>query len=306
MTRQISEISENSDGVTFRTTSLNPLRPQNAATELENRYLQQFLDGLTDGGEFLERNGHKVFFYMAPLVTNQSCFQCHGSEGTEEEGMRGGISITLPDDDSIPFWTLLFSHLGIGLVGLLVILLVTRKLNDSYSQVQQQAVLDALTQIPNRRSFSEEILREFARSRRGGCPSTLIMCDIDHFKAYNDSYGHVAGDECLKEVAQCLKKSLQRPEDFCARYGGEEFVIILWATSLDGGVTVAERICQSIEKMQIEHKASPTSSVVTASLGVASLSENQAATYENLIKYADSALYQTKDGGRNGVCVFGG
>lgn len=304
MTRQISEIAKDSSGVQFRITSLKPIRPQNQPTQLETHYLHQFEKGFPEGGEFLQENDKTTFFYMAPLHTEKPCLQCHASQGYKEGDIRGGISVTLPYDHPSPLLLIVFSHAGIGLVGIFGITLVTRKLDYSYTVIKQQAVIDALTNIPNRRNFSETIFREFDRSRRGGYPLVLIMCDIDHFKAYNDFYGHFAGDECLKQVAQCIKNSLQRPEDFCARYGGEEFVILLSTTQLDGGRQVADRIRQNIEAMQIPHYKSSTSSVVTVSLGVAALDQHQADTYENLIKRADSALYQAKEEGRNRVCNF--
>jgi diguanylate cyclase (GGDEF)-like protein len=161
-----------------------------------------------------------------------------------------------------------------------------------------------LTGIPNRRSFSESILREFNRSRRSREPLSLIMCDIDQFKAYNDMYGHDKGDDCLRRVAQSLEKSLQRPGDFCARYGGEEFVIILPNTALDGAKYIAEKIRLAIETMKITHEKSYPLQVITLSLGIATSEATKLVSYEELIKQADKALYKAKEKGRNQVASY--
>jgi len=304
MTRQISEIAEKNNGTHFHITSLKPIRPQNQPTEQEAEYLQRFETGLEEDGEFINRNGKTAFFYMAPLRADKACLQCHAKQGYKEGDIRGGISVTIPYEQPLPLVIIALSHLAIALLGLFGIVLVSRKLDDSYAIIQHQAVIDALTEIPNRRSFSESILREFDRSRRGGYPLTLIMCDIDNFKSFNDTHGHAAGDVCLKQVAQGIKNSLHRPGDLCARYGGEEFVVILAATKLSGGMKVAETIRSNIEKMQIAHSASPDSQVVTVSLGVSSLNLERPDTYEELIKRADTALYEAKRAGRNQARAF--
>lgn len=306
MTRQLAEIAQEYNGVQFHITSLKPIRPDNKATELETLYLQRFESGVLEEGKFIVEEGKDFFFYMAPLMTEKACLKCHAKQGYKEGDIRGGISVTLPFDADIPLGIILLSHLTIGGAGLFGLLLVGRKLNDSYNVIKRQAIMDALTGIPNRRSFSESILREFNRSRREKEPLSLVMCDIDNFKAYNDSYGHSAGDKCLTMVAGRIKKSLKRPGDFCARYGGEEFVVILGNTSLTGAMKVAERIRVNIENMDIKHSESPPSNVVTISLGVATLSNSSTDSYEELIKYADEALYHSKEYGRNQVQYYQG
>jgi len=165
-------------------------------------------------------------------------------------------------------------------------------------------VIDSLTGIPNRRSFSENIMREFDRSRRDREPLSVIMGDIDCFKAYNDTYGHSAGDDCLRRVAQELKDSLNRPGDFCARFGGEEFIVILAATRSRGAMNVAERIRRAIEAIGFEHKGNTGADVVTMSLGVSTVIDNNVGSYEELVRQADEALYRAKQGGRNQVCCY--
>jgi diguanylate cyclase (GGDEF)-like protein len=306
MTRQLSEIAGESKGIQFRITSLKPIRPENRATELEAVYLRQFESGLAEGGGMVEKDGQAYYFYMVPLRTEKACLKCHAIQNYREGDIRGGISVTIPFKAEVPVKMMLLSHIGIALLGLFGIGIVSKKLDDSYSLIQQQAVMDALTGIPNRRSFSESILREFDRSRRGGEPLSLVMCDIDSFKIYNDTYGHSAGDVCLRKVAQGIKESLNRPGDICARYGGEEFVVILAGTNLGGAMKVAERIRQAIEAMQIRHDTSPASTVVTISLGVSTMKNNDVVSYEELIKRADEALYHAKRCGRNQVQYYQG
>ena len=139
-------------------------------------------------------------------------------------------------------------------MGLFGIIISVKRLNDAYDKIRNQAVTDALTGIPNRRYFSDTIVKEFARSQRELQPLSLVMCDIDNFKIYNDTYGHSQGDSCLRKVAQAIDGSLGRASDICARYGGEEFVVILPNTTCDGAIKIAEKIRSNIEKTEIEPK----------------------------------------------------
>ncbi|WP_161630009.1 diguanylate cyclase [Desulfogranum mediterraneum] len=301
MTRQIAEIAQEGQGVQFHITSLNPLRPENKATPLEASYLEQFEDGLREGGEMMSRGGRSDFFYMAPLFTEQACLPCHAGQGYRLGDVRGGISITLPFQAETSVTMMIVTHLGMGLLGLVGLGLVGRKLSASYQTIRQQAIMDALTGIPNRRSFSERILMAFDRCCRENEPLSLIMCDIDNFKRYNDTYGHGAGDLCIQQVAQSLQAALKRSGDFCARYGGEEFVVVLVDTEQAGAMTVAERIRSSIEQLQIPHEGVAVGKVVTISLGLATHRDSSARSHEELIRQADQALYRAKALGRNQV-----
>jgi len=211
----------------------------------------------------------------------------------------------LPFSMGMPLSSLSLGHIGIGLIGLVGILVAGRRLSKAYETIERQAVIDALTEIPNRQSFSDTMEREFKRSQRERAPLSIIMCDIDNFKEYNDSYGHSNGDLCLKKVAQAITNSLRRAGDFCARYGGEEFIVILPNTSPDGAMRVAERMRLKVEEMGIAHEKSLPARIVTMSLGVAT-SEDTATlvSLEDLIKDADIALYRAKEQGRNQVQLF--
>ena len=241
---------------------------------------------------------------MAPLKTEKSCLTCHAKQGYKAGDIRGGISVTLPFAMEIPMLSLLLAYLLIGGAGLCGIIILGVKLNRAYEIIKRQSLFDTLTEIPNRRSFSETIVREFSRSQRNQNSLSIIMCDIDNFKAYNDTYGHSNGDICLKKVAQGIKDSLKRPGDFCARYGGEEFIVILPDTALDGAMNIAEAIRLNIEKMGIPHKNSLPEQVVTLSLGVGTSDGTNLLTHEELVNHADMALYKAKDQGRNQVQFF--
>lgn len=161
--------------------------------------------------------------------------------------------------------------------------------------------LDGLTGIANRRYFDEYLEREWKRAIRCGKPLSLIMCDIDYFKAYNDTYGHLNGDECLKKVALALSDTIKRPGDLVARYGGEEFAVVLPETDQHGAVIIAEILRTDVESLKIEHVNSSNSKYVTISLGVAAAIPSMDSSFTELIIAADKALYQAKKEGRNRV-----
>lgn len=171
-------------------------------------------------------------------------------------------------------------------------------------QLEELSHLDGLTSIANRRHFDEVLSKEQGRLHRLGGDLSLIMLDIDFFKAYNDNYGHGTGDECLIQVAKALSGIVKRPTDLLARYGGEEFAVILPDTNLEGALQVAESLHDEINRLNLTHEFSPIADHVTVSLGVANLAtEPASADLEDLLKRADSALYKAKETGRNRVCV---
>ncbi|MCP4692341.1 MAG: diguanylate cyclase [Desulfobacterales bacterium] len=171
-----------------------------------------------------------------------------------------------------------------------------KKIND---ELKRQSTIDGLTHIPNRRRFDECIYNEWKRMARQNQPLSLIMCDVDHFKLYNDHYGHQAGDDCLRVVANAISGQLRRPADVAARYGGEEFAVILPETFEDGACHVAESIREGLLRLQIPHKDSPVHQHVTLSLGVACMTPDAESTIESLIETADKALFKAKGDGRN-------
>lgn len=158
---------------------------------------------------------------------------------------------------------------------------------------------DALTGLYNRRKFNDQYETEWNAALRDSRVISLIMIDIDCFKPYNDKYGHLAGDEALREVAQAIQKNITRPRDCVARYGGEEFICILPETSMNATIHVAEMIRSSVEKLNCVHEYSSASSVITVSIGLTSTVPEKLQCKEELIDLADKALYRAKDEGRN-------
>jgi diguanylate cyclase (GGDEF)-like protein len=176
----------------------------------------------------------------------------------------------------------------------------TLQLEEANAKLQSLSELDALTGIANRRRFEETLAREWRRSVRDGLALSLVMIDIDHFKAFNDAQGHQLGDQCLRRVAHEIRSALTRPGDLLARYGGEEFAAILPSTPLRGAEAVAEVLRSRVEAMATRHPRSPRE-VVTISLGVATASPGRSVSPEALVAAADEALYRAKDAGRNRV-----
>jgi len=161
---------------------------------------------------------------------------------------------------------------------------------------------DALTGVANRRYFNELMVKEWRRSERERSWISFIMADVDHFKAFNDRYGHQAGDDCLSAVAVALSQGLGRPTDVLARYGGEEFVAILPGVNLHGAKIVAQRMLDHVRGLAIPHEGSSTAPYVTISLGVASCIPEPKSSPESLINEADAFLYTAKAKGRNAAC----
>lgn len=178
-----------------------------------------------------------------------------------------------------------------------------RRLETEKDKAQQSAMTDGLTCIPNRRYFDETLDKELFRLKRSGSPLALILIDIDHFKRYNDRYGHVAGDDCLKLVAGAIRSNIGRAPDFTARYGGEEFAVVMPDTDIQGAMIVAERLRKSIESLALPHEESITAPHVTISLGVASVYPETIDSPETLVRLADEALYAAKNSGRNRAVI---
>jgi diguanylate cyclase (GGDEF)-like protein len=170
--------------------------------------------------------------------------------------------------------------------------------------LEQLVSLDGLTGIPNRRRVEEVIRGEWKRAARSGTSLAFMFIDIDFFKLLNDRCGHQAGDSCLRKVAQTLKASLQRQEDFIGRYGGEEFVAVLPNTQSQGAYHVAEVLRRTMEEVQIAHPSSPISDHVTITIGVSvTLPQEETSSPMLLLQFADQALYEGKQSGRNRVVI---
>ena len=179
-----------------------------------------------------------------------------------------------------------------------------QELEKENQQLKNLVNTDSLTEIANRRYFDACMEREWRRLRREFAPLSLIICDIDDFKNFNDTYGHQAGDNCLQQVAKAIEKTLKRPADLAARYGGEEFAVILPNTNANGALKVAEKIRQRIKAIAIPHiNSTGKQKIVTVSLGVACIVPHLKGNPAELFQAADAALYESKERGRDRVTL---
>lgn len=178
---------------------------------------------------------------------------------------------------------------------------LTRKLDAANQELVRISSSDALTGVANRRFFDEAISIEWRRARRHSNSIAMMMCDIDYFKLYNDTYGNQAGDECLRKVAKAIRQHTERPSDIVARYGGEEFAVVLPETTISGALMVAEKIRNAIRELNIQHASSP-GGTVTLSIGLASAAPGFDNPPDDLIQAASKALLHAKHGGRDRIC----
>lgn len=181
---------------------------------------------------------------------------------------------------------------------------IAEKLNFANKQLQKLANSDGLTGLANRRYFDYYFQQEWKRLLREQGLVSLIMCDVDYFKNYNDTYGHQLGDECLRRIATVLKEAIKRPADLAARYGGEEFIILLPNTDLEGAIHLTKEIRSTIKSLDIPHINSHASNCVTVSFGIASTLPNFNNSTQTLIAAADKTLYNAKSSGRNCVAFL--
>jgi diguanylate cyclase (GGDEF)-like protein len=174
-------------------------------------------------------------------------------------------------------------------------------LKTTQSELEKGAYIDALTGIANRRSFDNKMALEMGRLKRDGLPLSLLLIDVDHFKRFNDTYGHQAGDVCLQRIAGALTNETFRSADLAARYGGEEFAVVLPSVDENGARQVANRILERVVKLNVPHSANEGLGVASVSIGLISVVPDEQTTVETMIRAADKALYQAKNSGRNRV-----
>ena len=179
------------------------------------------------------------------------------------------------------------------------------KVQQANRRLELQAATDGLTGVANRRSFNSTLQLEWKRHNRTSAPLSLAMLDVDCFKQYNDQYGHLAGDDCLKAVTKAMQLKLRRPDDFVARYGGEEFAVILPNTDSTGAATVLKKVLSGVRKLEISHPNSKVSrGIVTVSIGSATVIPGDFESPSDLLHRADQALYQAKANGRDQLKLF--
>jgi diguanylate cyclase (GGDEF)-like protein/PAS domain S-box-containing protein len=280
---------------------------ENFSVKRINASLLNFLD-LSE----TEAVGKKCYDLMA-------CSWCNTSECPVTKLLRGKAHIELDiertrkDGVTVPFMFAATPFRGLDgeVIGMVARFrdITERKyaentLKEANERLERLSASDGLTGVANRRCFDQTIQREWTRLQRTKDFLSLIMCDVDFFKLFNDTYGHQGGDDCLKSVAKALQETALRGGDCVARYGGEEFAVIMTATDEKSAVHVAEKIRQAVEKMAIAHSKSSVAPCVTLSLGVATLVPDDQGTPELLIKCADKALYLAKSSGRNRFMVW--
>lgn len=171
-----------------------------------------------------------------------------------------------------------------------------RNLSERLERISQ---IDPLTELYNKRHFNDAFQREWKSAVREGSPVSLLMIDIDHFKRYNDTYGHLQGDECLKAVAAEVRLAAARPRDVAARFGGEEFIVLLPETELVGATQVGEATLSRVRGLALEHSGSEAHRLVTVSVGVSAIRPSEVDSMDALLRQADRALYAAKEAGRN-------
>jgi diguanylate cyclase (GGDEF)-like protein len=181
--------------------------------------------------------------------------------------------------------------------------LANKELDYANHQLRLAVNHDGLTKIANRRRFDEYFEQTWLQALRDQSTLTLILCDIDYFKLFNDTYGHVEGDRCLQQVAETLETVIQRPMDLVARYGGEEFALILPNTNLQGGLVIAEKLLTAIQQLGIAHSSSPVRNYITLSIGISTLQPTPERNAQTLLTAADIALYEAKQLGRARIVV---
>jgi diguanylate cyclase (GGDEF)-like protein len=308
MTREISEYAGKEGLFTSHLTSLTPINPANAPDEFETRALHLFDKGEKEIFEEVDSNNGHYFRYMVPLYVENECIKCHVKEGYKLGEIRGGISVSF---DIREILDLQKTNLAI-IVGLAIFTIaallgffflftlgLTKKISLARQQIEEMAATDALTGLNNRRQVMERFCEEMERAKRLKKDLGCIMIDIDNFKAINDTYGHLAGDKMLREVADVMKKSI-RTYDIAGRYGGEEFLIILPDTDFNETRIFAERIGKNIRTHTPKESDMTTASAVTVSLGIASMVDKDI-SIDNMIKRADDGLYMAKNNGRDRV-----
>lgn len=310
MTREVSEYAKASGIYEFHITSLNLLNPKNKANDVEAEALQLFENGSKEFFREIEKDGKKLFMYMAPLPVEPGCMPCHKHQGYEVGMVRGGVSVLFPIheiEQQLANQNATIVALSVATTGLVIGIILylgsvlRKRLQEARALLEQLATRDPLTGIFNRRRFVEKMEEEFKRAKRTQHSFTCAIFDLDHFKRVNDTFGHQTGDAVLKDFAAIVLKCI-REYDFFARYGGEEFILLLPNTSQEGVVSVLERIRTTVEA---ELKCSPDKAAacstwlnVTASVG-ASAFRSTDSSINDIIHRADSALYEAKEAGRN-------
>ena len=306
ITKMISAMAAEERVFGINITSLTPLNPLNEPDAFEQAALGGFEEGDDEVYKFEKTPSGVLFRYMAPLLTEEACLKCHGEQGYELGGIRGGISISIPADQVLKEITVTRVYISISAIALLALLLslifyiairFIKALDKSEKKLIEQATTDPLTGLLNRREGIRRFQEEISHSIREKLPLSVILIDIDLLKQVNDNFGHQVGDEAIGMVAETLVATL-RDYDIICRYGGEEYLVVLPTTGLAKALEAAERIRKVIEVEVIRTRAGKEINL-TVSSGVSSLQPTD--SLDSLVYRADNALYIAKEEGRNQV-----
>ncbi|MGD1700365.1 diguanylate cyclase domain-containing protein [Dapis sp. BLCC M229] len=324
-------LSDKSEGILFRLYSNYPFPNRQLTGGPQDKFEWDALTYLKEHPEASfyrkEQFGDRLSFrYTEAVLMEPSCVACHNTLRSSPRKdwkvgqVRGIVEITQPVDnltliaeDGLKIiYTVLMTIIALAISGLILVIGRFRAINQELEQkvlertaaLNHLATIDELTQLLNRRHFNLLLQQEWQRMQRQQQPLSLILCDVDHFKKYNDTYGHLAGDNCLRAVAQVLDSSAKRSGEFAARYGGEEFAIVLPGVNCIEATKVATIIMNAIHCLKIPHKTSLNHSYITLSMGIASTIPNDKNSPEQLIKSADIGLYQAKEEGRDRFIIW--
>lgn len=299
MTRQMSEIGRNRDGILIHLTSLKPIRPANGPTLWEEAALVSFEEGTDVRAEFIvDPEGRQMFQYMKPLMVEESCLKCHRKQGYVIGDIRGGISISFPVHDLIGSMVGYRnqSRVVLGVIWILG-LSVMGSVRLYFMQKQKQmeefrnlALVDDLTGLNNRRAFFALAHQQMEWAERFSERALVLFLDMDGLKQINDAYGHDEGDHALVAVAEALLASL-RGSDVLARYAGDEFVAFLPKSSLDNWDLIARRLMKNVEK---RNESITKGYNLSISIGASQFDPGKPESLEYLIKEADSSMYSVK------------
>ncbi len=301
MTRQVYELAQTVGQPQGHLHSLKPLRPGNPPDSWETAALKAFAQGTPEVTGFEKLDGKEFFRLMRPFITEKSCLACHAAQGYRLGEIRGGISLSVPmaslrQAQISMRVALIGGHALLWLLGVVGIVVAVSNLEKAHLRIITLVNTDSLTRLANRRFFTDFLEKAMAFAKRHAQPLSIIMADLDKFKAINDTYGHQAGDQVLAAFAQVMQASI-RQEDLAARFGGEEFILMLPGTTLEGATLLAERLRESLENLTFP----PLETRVTASFGIAQYQPDD--TFETMVKRADEGLYAAKAAGRNRVMI---
>lgn len=308
MTREISELLVDRNGLSFRLTSLSPVNPDNAPDDWETASLREFTDDDDAPRDaVVKTDAGRVYRYIVPLRIDQRCLTCHKVRGEEIGDLRGAISVSIPlqtlDEQRLPDAI----RLGLivlvgGVVFLGVVEISTRRMTRQLEMFEHDlarlATTDSLTGLWNRRHILERFAEEHERAARSGRPYGILVADIDHFKAVNDTHGHARGDEVLRAVAERLKDTV-RGYDLIGRIGGEEFIAIVPDADPATLLAIAERARERVGDAPVRTADADIEVSISVGAAVARAGE----TPEDVTARADAAMYRSKNDGRNRVTM---